>query len=433
MRAARLSEAALEAASTSTFCNGTSIGQRNPPPMSLRRRLMLSALLALVAGVALASALAPAPALAGVVFLDRNGSGARDSGEPGVAGARVSDQQHTVLSGADGGWAIADAGGYGIVDVGAPAGYRVAGRFWRTVDVAGGAIDFPLVAAPSPRSFTFIHASDPHVSEQNVGRLRAARALIEARRPDFVLMTGDLVKDALRVGEEEARGYYDLYLTEIARFPVPVWNVPGNHENFGIERHLSLVSPKHPLYGKAMYRSRLGPNYYSFDYGGVHFIGLDSVDIDDLWYYGHVDALQLEWLAGDLATVPPSMPVVTFNHIPLVTAVEDLSGFESEPPAPTLITVGGKTQFRHSVANAGEVLKALAGHNYPLALGGHMHARESLRYEAAPVVTRFEQAAAIVGPSEAGPLTMTSGLTLYRVEDGKIDAGSFLPLEPPPG
>ena len=81
---------------------------------------------------------------------------------------------------------------------------------------------------------------------------------------------------------------------------MPVWSVPGNHENFGIERHLSLVSPKHPLYGKGMYRQRLGPNYYSFTYGGVHFVGLDSVDIADLWYYGHVDDAQLAWLRADL-------------------------------------------------------------------------------------------------------------------------------------
>jgi predicted MPP superfamily phosphohydrolase len=400
--------------------------------------LALAAPLALLAGVTTVSAAAPSaatpgPPLAGTVFLDRNANSTRDAGETGIPGARVSDQQHTVLSGGDGSWSIAHSGGYGIVYVSAPAGYRVEGSFWKRAEATAGALDFALIAAPSPRSFSFIHASDPHVSAASVERLRAARALVEKYRPDFVLMTGDLVKDALRVGEEEARGYYDLYLGEIARFPVPVWSVPGNHENFGIERHLSLVSPAHPLYGKKMYRSRLGPNYYSFDHGGVHFVGLDTVDIDDLWYYGHVDALQLEWLAGDLATVPPAMPVVTFNHIPFVSAVVILEGYDPGPPAPTLIKVAGKEkeQFRHSVANFGEVLAKLAGHAYPLALGGHMHTRESLRYEAGPMVTRFEQAAAIVGPNEAGPLTMTSGVTLYRVEDGRIDAGTFLPLDSP--
>jgi calcineurin-like phosphoesterase family protein len=375
---------------------------------------------------------APAPPLSGTVFLDRDGDGVRDPGEPGVGGARVSDQQHTTMSGPDGAWTIPQRGGHGVVWASAPAGYRVAAGFWKPAPAGAEPVDFALAAAPSPRSFTFIHGSDPHTSEKSVDRLRAAREIVEREKPAFVLMTGDLVKDALRVGEQEARGYYDLFLAEAARFPVPVWCVPGNHENFGIERHLSLVPASHPLYGKGMYRSRLGPNYYSFDYGGIHFVGLDTVDIDDgLWYYGHVDALQLEWLAGDLATVPATTPVVTFDHIPFVTAALELGGYDDGPPAPTLIKIDGKQQFRHTVSNFGDVLAKIAGHPYPLALGGHIHARESIRYEAGPVVTRFEQAAAIVGPNPGGPLTMTSGLTLYHVVDGTIDAGAFLPLPPP--
>ena len=373
----------------------------------------------------------PTASLSGTVFLDRNGDGKRQPAEPGVAGARVSDQKSTVLSDARGAWTIAQPGGYGVVYASAPAGYRVAGSFWRAAGPGDPPIDFALVEAPSPRSFTFIHASDPHTSEASIARLRGARAIVEKQRPDFVLMTGDLVRDALRVGEAEARGYYDLYVGEVAHFPVPVWSVPGNHENFGNERHLSLVPTTHPLYGKKMYRQRLGPNYYSFDYGGIHFVALDTVDVDDLWYYGHVDAAQLEWLKVDLATVPASTPVVTFDHIPFVTAVWAMGGYDDEPPAPTLIRIGGKQQFRHSVSNLDEVLAAIAPHPWPLALGGHMHTRETLRYEAGPVVTRFEQAAAIVGPNEAGPLQMTSGMTLYRVEDGRIDAGTFLPLDPP--
>ena len=378
-----------------------------------------------------ASAAASTAPLSGTVFLDQNGDGRRQPAEPGVVGARVSDQKSTVLSDARGAWTIAQPGGYGVVYASAPAGYRVAGDFWRAASPGDSSVDFPLVEAPDPRAFTFIHASDPHASEASVARLRAARAIVERERPDFVLMTGDLVRDALRVGEAEARGYYDLYVAEAARFPVPVWSVPGNHENFGIERHLSLVPTTHPLYGKGMYRQRLGPNFYSFDHGGVHFVALDTVDVEDLWYYGHVDAAQLEWLAGDLATVPAGTPVVTFDHIPFVTAVWTMNGFDDEPPAPTLIRIAGKQQFRHSVSNLDEVLARIAPHPWPLALGGHMHTRETLRYEAGAVVTRFEQAAAIVGPNEAGPLVMTSGMTLYRVEDGRIDAGTFLPLDPP--
>ena len=89
-----------------------------------------------------------------------------------------------------------------------------------------------------------------------------------------------------------------------ARMNNPVFAVPGNHENFGIERDTSHVSATHPLYGRRMYRHFLGPDYYSFTRGGVHFVGLNTVDIDDQHYYGHVDSLQLAWLARDLALVP---------------------------------------------------------------------------------------------------------------------------------
>ncbi|MBA2305103.1 MAG: hypothetical protein H0W08_21085, partial [Acidobacteria bacterium] len=75
-----------------------------------------------------------------------------------------------------------------------------------------------------------------------------------------------------------------------------------------------------------MYRERLGPNHYSFTYGGVHFVGLDTVDIADLWYYEHVDEVQLAWLEADLARLPPGTPVVTFNHI-MQTACNIRSSF----------------------------------------------------------------------------------------------------------
>ena len=64
---------------------------------------------------------------------------------------------------------------------------------------------------------------------------------------------------------------------------------------------------------------------------------------------------------------------------------------------------------------------------WPLARGGHIHLRESIRY-GSPVATRFEQAAAIVGPG-SGTVPAISGVTLYTVRDGAIDAGEFLPLD----
>lgn len=65
-----------------------------------------------------------------------------------------------------------------------------------------------------------------------------------------------------------------------------------------------------------------------FTRGGVHFIGLNTADIDDQHYYGHVDSLQLVWLERDLARVPPAMAVVTFDHIPFITSFKTVNGYE---------------------------------------------------------------------------------------------------------
>ena len=367
-----------------------------------------------------------AAGVSGVVYDDANGNGRREPGEQGLPGIAVSNQHEVVLTAGDGRYSLPGAG-HGVVFVSLPGDREAVGSFWQKADGASGPLDFALTRRQDQEEFSFIHASDTHVSAQTIGRVRLLQAIVEARRPDFVLVTGDLVRDALRVDEGEARGYYDLYVDEIRRVPRPVWSVPGNHENFGIERHLSLVSPKHPLYAKGMYRQRLGPNYYSFTRGGVHFVGIDSVDIADLWYYGHVDATQLAWLKADLARLPAGTPVVTFNHIPFVTALDSVSGYRDDGPAPTLITVGGRTSFRHVVSNFAEVRAALAGHDWPLALGGHMHTRESIRYESA-VGTRFHQAAAVVGPTD-GVVPASSGVTLYRVSAGVIDDGEFLRLD----
>jgi Icc-related predicted phosphoesterase len=391
--------------------------------MNVRRWIVGGLLIVVAAAFPRAQSTAP---ITGVVFEDANGNGQRDAGERGLAGVAVSNQRDVVATAADGTYSM-PLGPYGLVFVSVPEGYAAVGDFWRALSATpASAADFALAPRASSGTFTFIHASDPHVSAQSLSRLQQLRAIAEQRRPDFVLVSGDLVRDALRVGEEEARGYYDLYTQEVRRFSMPVWSVPGNHENFGIERHLSLVSPKHPLYGKGMYRQRLGPNYYSFTHGGVHFVGLDSVDIADLWYYGHVDEVQIAWLKADLAHVPAGTPVVTFNHIPFATAIDGVGGYQDDGPAPTLIKVGGRTVFRHIVSNFNDVLAAVGSRDWPLALGGHMHTRESISYGSA-VRTRFHQAAAVVGPTD-NAIPAISGITLYHVRQGAIDDGEFIPL-----
>ena len=388
------------------------------------------------AGLLLIAALSFGPAnaavqqsdVSGVAFIDANANGVRDSGERGLASVVVSNQDAVVATDASGAYRL-PRGANGIVFVSVPDEYRAVGTFWRRVDNTTAAVDFPLAPIARASEFTFIHASDTHIAPAVLARTQRFRERADSLNPAFVIITGDLVRDALRVGEAEATGYYDLFTREVALFKSPVWTVPGNHEVFGIERGKSGVTLEHPLYGRKMYHHYQGPDYYSFNAGGVHFVGLNTVDIDDQWYYGHVDSQQLAWLERDLAMVPSTMPVVTFNHIPFFSSFEGINGYDDKSVAPTLITVNGKTAFRHTVSNAGEVLAVLRKRRHVLALGGHVHAGEKTVYEVDGLQTRFHQAPAIVGPSEGAGMRFRSGFMLYTVRDGVIDAGRFIPLD----
>src|SRR5687768_5108375 len=123
--------------------------------------------------VCLLAALAAAPqpgAVRGVVFLDLDADGVRDAQERGLAGVAVSDQTTVATTDATGRYSLPAGGGYGIVFVSVPRGHRPVNGFWRRRDA--GALDFGLQPSDAGEAFTFIHASDTHVEEKSVARIR---------------------------------------------------------------------------------------------------------------------------------------------------------------------------------------------------------------------------------------------------------------------
>ena len=172
-------------------------------------KTVLATMLVLAAAM-LPAAQAPAP-VAGVVFEDANGNGRRDSGSGDLPAlrfpisARSSRPAPTVRIGSPAPDTASCSSAFRMVTVrSGHSGSRFRIGWARARGLRPD-------RTHEPAEFTFIHASDTHVSQQSLERLQQFRQIAEARRPDFVLVSGDLVRDALRVGEEEARGYYDLY------------------------------------------------------------------------------------------------------------------------------------------------------------------------------------------------------------------------------
>jgi hypothetical protein len=321
-----------------------------------------------------------------------------------------------VATDAEGRYRLEDGGG--LVFVVLPGDRRPVGAWYAPRRER---VDFALAPSPLGESWSFAHLSDTHVQPENVARTQRALALAGSRSVDLALVSGDLVKDSLRVGEERARSLFTLYTSELAKAPFPVHSVMGNHDVFGIERDQSGVSEANPAYGKALFEEFLGPRFSAFSRGRLHFIVLDSIGVEGMRYYGLLDAAQLDWIAREVALLPLDTPIVTVSHIPLRNGgVSILNEFTGER-----FSVAGLDGFRHVVRNAPALERVLTGRPWTLALQGHFHAAERLRNwdEGA---ARYHTAPAVDHTASTEP---RSGLFVYKVQGAEIDDGELLWLD----
>jgi outer membrane protein assembly factor BamB len=144
--------------------------------------------------------------------------------------------------------------------------------------------------------FAFLHITDTHVSRgKNVTPLKETlnRETLANTKPAFIVNTGD-------VTELGTTPEFDAYKEAIAGAPIPIFAVPGNHD----VRWAPL--------GKEAFTLACGPLYRSFDFGGCHFILLDSTVVLEHW--GHFDGAQMKWLADDLRKTGSKKPVFLFFH-----------------------------------------------------------------------------------------------------------------------
>src|SRR5258706_6238346 len=170
--------------------------------------------------------------------------------------------------------------------------------------------------APARGELSFVQISDSHIGfnkEANkdvVGTLQAAIARINAlpTPPAFLLHTGDL-----------------SHLSKAAEFDTldqvlkscrakDVHYVPGEHD---------VLNDDGKQYRERYGKQTKGDGWYSFDYHGVHFVGLVNVQNLKPGGLGTLGNEQLEWLEDDLAGKSSDTPIVVFAHIPLWTVYPD--------------------------------------------------------------------------------------------------------------
>lgn len=158
--------------------------------------------------------------------------------------------------------------------------------------------------------FTFVQISDSHIGFKHApntdvtGTLQLAVDRINAMptRPAFVLHTGDLTH--LATPEEFDTVTQVLSSLKTGR----IFYVPGEHDVFTDDGKRYLER-----FGKGT----RGTGWQSFDYQGVHYVGLVNVANLKPGGLGSLGREQLDWLAKDLRPLGSSTPVVVFAHVPL--------------------------------------------------------------------------------------------------------------------
>ncbi len=178
--------------------------------------------------------------------------------------------------------------------------------------VSGGVLSSRLLGqAPAEKAdFTFVQVSDSHIGfskEPNkdvTATLKLAVGRVNAlpQPPAFVVHTGDLTH--LAKPEEFDTCAEVLKGTKTGK----VFYVPGEHDVF---------TDDGKLYRERYGKGTQGSGWHSFDYQGVHFVGLVNVMDLKAGGLGMLGKEQLGWLKKDVAGLGASTPVVVFAHVPL--------------------------------------------------------------------------------------------------------------------
>ena len=192
--------------------------------------------------------------------------------------------------------------------------------------MSGGVLTSCQLAPGAKRKgvFSFVQISDSHIGFNKEPNQDVTKTLQEAvnkinalaDQPAFLIHTGDITH--LAKPEQFDTASQLLRGAKTGQ----VYYVPGEHDVFADDGQLYL---------ERFGRGTLGQGWQSFDYQGVHFIGL--INVLNLKQgsgtglggngFGQLGQEQLAWLDKDVKGLSSSTPIVVFAHIPLWTIYPD--------------------------------------------------------------------------------------------------------------
>lgn len=327
-------------------------------------------LLAFVAGAA--SAAQPS-CTGGAVFLDSNRNGAREAGETGLPGMRVSDGERIVVTDSSGAYHLATPSGRATFLI-KPAGYRAATRSdglpdtWVNVQTQAGpklryggvpagpatCKDFGLIRedASAAAPLTVLLIGDPQpksLVDVDYYQRDIIVPLRDKPRAALAISLGDIASDDLSL--------YPALKAADASLGIPWLYAAGNHD-----LDFDADSDGHSL---ESFRHAFGPDTFAWEEEQAGFIVLDDVVYlpgKSPLYIGGLREQQFAFLSAYLAGIPRERLLVIALHIPLF----DAAGIET---------------FRH--ADRERLFALLRPFPNVLLLSGHTHVQQHFFHDAA--------------------------------------------------
>lgn len=272
----------------------------------------------------------------------------------GIAGVVVSDGLNFATTDVQGEYRLDSDKRNGYVFYVIPSGYmpraepndwttRLFGGFWQSLTTptdsnAAERHDFALVHEDNQKHIMVFEADPQLANRKDTHDIRLYKRLFlprmreectrAGRTPIYSTVLGDLSWDIYWYTNRFTIADYKALIVKNHRsYGMRHFCVTGNHDNNPSTPH----SPETDFLASASFRQAVGPNYYSYNIGQVHYVVLDDIVYENRpnksgkykkgvvgmrdYETGLTDA-QLAWLEQDLSYVDASTPVFVSLHAP---------------------------------------------------------------------------------------------------------------------
>ena len=289
------------------------------------------------------------------------------SEEGPVANVVVSDGTEVTVTDDKGIYELKSAKKWGYVFISVPSGYEVAAegvfpQFYQTLKGAADVVeqkDFKLTKVDGQDRYKLFLLGDMHLANrtndaaqftQFTTDLNAYMAQHSGQKM-YALTLGDMTTDLYWYKNNYALPQYRETINRQVK-NLQIYHTMGNHDNDFMTTSDYDAAVK--------YVDCIGPTFYSFNIGQVHYVVMDNIDCsaydgtDSRNYVKKLSNEQLKWLAKDLAYVDKSTPLIVAMHAQIYKPTS--TGFA----------------FDHDSANTEALLAALDGYEVHF-VTGHTH------------------------------------------------------------